>query len=122
MCAVSARLLADVDQKLRAFALGQDPCARNHKGVLRLVAGICVSYSGDRWQLPAPDGGFFGDIPCGFREQSRKYIPAPTIAHEQSLLWSGPETGIQGVTGLEKVNTRRTHGYEVYKMRSALAT
>ena len=64
-------------------------------------AGVNVLCSGDCWQLPPPDGGFLADIPCEYIQASRKFIPAPNIAHGQSLLWSGPKTGIQGVTELE---------------------
>ena len=33
-------------------------------------------------------------------QKARKYSPAPTIAHGQSLLWGGPAEGLQGVTEL----------------------
>ena len=40
------------------------------------------------------------------------FVLAPTIAHGQSLLWSGPKTGMQGVTDLREMvrNTRRYLG------------
>ena len=42
-----------------------------------------------------------GDILHECIENSRQYDPAsPVISHGQSLLWSGPETGVQGVTEL----------------------
>ena len=44
---VSARFLADVDQKLRFFGRGVGPYARNHKGIFRPFAGIQVLCSGD---------------------------------------------------------------------------
>ena len=68
---------------------------------MRPFAGINLLCSGDVWQLPPPEGGFLGDIPCEYIKASRKFTPAPNVAHGQSLVWSGPKTGIQGVTELE---------------------
>ena len=98
---VSARLLADIDEKLRSYHRSVDPFARNAQNRLRPFAGVNVLFSGDVWQLPPADGGFLGDIPSEFIENSRQYAPAPSISHGQSLLWSGPETGVQGVTELQ---------------------
>ena len=59
--------------------------------------------------MPPPDGGFLGDIPTEYIRNARKYIPSPSIAHGQSLLWSDDvETGVQGVT--ELVECERTKG------------
>ena len=68
---------------------------------MRPFAGVNILCSGDFWQLPPPEGGFLGDIPCEYIAASRKYCPALNIAHGQSLVWSGPKTGIRGVTELE---------------------
>ena len=57
-------------------------------------------FSGDTWKIPPPDGLFLGDIPCEHIQAARQFAPAATIAHSQSLLWSGPSTGVQGVTEL----------------------
>ena len=56
--------------------------------------------SGDFWQLDPPDGGFLGGIPTEYIQAARKFHPSPSIAHGQSLLWSGPQYGLQGVTEL----------------------
>ena len=85
---VSAKLLADVDMKLRSLARDVDPYAKDSKGVMRPFAGVNVLCSGDFWQLPPPDGGFLGDIPCEYIQASRKFTPAPNVAHGQSLVWS----------------------------------
>ena len=71
---VSARLLADIDSKLRSYVRSVDPFARNSKKVLRPFAGVNVLFSGDCWQLPPSDGGFLGDIPHEFIENSRNMI------------------------------------------------
>ena len=68
--------------------------------VKQAFAGVNLLCSGDFWQLPPPEGGFLGDISCEYISASRKFTPAPSIAHGQSLVWSGPSTGIQGVTEL----------------------
>ena len=44
----------------------------------------------------------FGNIPCEYFQSARKFSPAPITAHGQSLLWSGPVTGIQGATELHE--------------------
>ena len=97
---VSARLIADIDTQLRSVARGVDPYARDKKGVLRLLAGTNVLCSPDVWQCPSPDGGRLGDTPFEFIQTSRRYIPAPTIVHGQSLLWSDSTTGLTGGTEL----------------------
>ena len=99
---VSARLLADIDYQLRHFYRHNSEFAHNQKKVLRPFAGVNILFSGDFWQLPPPEGGFLGDIPFEYIRNSRQYMPAPSISHGQSLVWSGPETGIQGVTELQK--------------------
>ena len=59
---VSARLLADIDEKLRSYHRSVDPFARNAQNRLRPFAGVSVLFSGDVWQLPPADGGLLGDI------------------------------------------------------------
>ena len=104
---VSARLLADVDCKLRCLARACSPFTKNNKGMQRPFGGLNVLFSGDFWQLPPPDGGLLGDVPVEFIRNARKYSPAPSIAHGQSLLWSDDlETGVQGVT--EFIECERT--------------
>ena len=100
---VSARLLAEIDCKLRALARASSPFTKNKRGMQRSFGGLNVLFSGDVWQLPPPDGGFLGDIPVEYIRNARKYSPTPSIAHGQSLLWSDDvETGVQGVTELKE--------------------
>ena len=104
---VSARLLADIDCKLRSLSRATSPFIKNKHGKHHPFGGLNIVFSGDFWQLPPPDGGFLGDIPTEYIRNARKYTPSPSIAHGQSLLWSDDdETGVQGVT--ELVECERT--------------
>ena len=58
------------------------------------------SVSGISGSWTPPNGGFLGDIPTQYLQRARRYQPAPTISHGQALFWSGPSTGMQGVTEL----------------------
>ena len=102
ICMVSARLLADVDTKLRSFARAVNPYVKEAYTNPRPCAGLTILCSGDVWQLPPLDGGLLGDIPCELIQASRTYYPAPTVAHGQSLLWSDAPTGMTGVTELQQ--------------------
>ena len=61
-----------------------------------------VICSGDFWQLDPPDGGFLGSIPTEFIQNARLHRATPTVAHGQSLFWSGADTGIAGITELHE--------------------
>ena len=97
---VSAKLLAEVDVKLRRVV--RDICMgkTNARGRERPFGGLNVLICGDFWQLEPPDGGFLANIPVEYIQRARKFQPAPTISHGQALLWSGPTTGFHGVTEL----------------------
>ena len=97
----SARLLADIDCKLRALARASSPFTKNKRGMQRPFGGLNVVSSGDVWQFPPPDGGLLGDIPVEYIRNARKYSPTPSIAYGQSLLRSDDvEAGVQGVSAL----------------------
>ena len=55
---VSARLLADIDLKLRSYYNTVDNFALDNKGNVRPFAGLNILMSGDVWQLPPTDGCF----------------------------------------------------------------
>ena len=60
---VSAKLLAEVDVKLRSVIREICPMKKNGKAQDRPFGGLNVLCSGDFWQLDPPDGGFLGSIP-----------------------------------------------------------
>ena len=97
---VSAKLLAEVDVKLRKVV--RDICVgkTTSRGRDRPFGGLNVVICGDFWQLDPPDGGFLANVPVEYIQRARKYQPAPTVSHGQALLWSGPAFGFQGVTEL----------------------
>ena len=97
---VSAKLLAQIDMKLRGV-IRQIGTQKIRKGRDQPFGGLNILCCGDFWQLDPPDGGFLGNIPAEFISRGRKYQPAPSIAHGQSLIWGGPEHGLQGVTELK---------------------
>ena len=100
---VSAQLFAEMDMKLRKVVRDVGTTKIDKKQLARPFGGLNVLCCGDFWQLPPPDGGFIGDIPTEFIQNARKYQPAPTIAHGQSLFWGGGDAGIQGITELEQI-------------------
>ena len=95
---VSAKLLAEVDVKLRSVVREIGTAKRGRDGIDRPFGGLNVIFCGDFWQLAPPDGGFLASIPTEYIQDARKYRATPTVAHGQSLLWSGVATGIAGVT------------------------
>ena len=95
---VSATLLAEIEMKLTALVRSVSPYNGDDHQQIRRFGGLNIIFSGDVWQLPPPEGGFLGDLPTEYIQNAREYTPAPNIAHGKSLLWSGPETGVQGVT------------------------
>ena len=97
---VSAKLLADVDMKMRQVVRVIGTNKKDGACIDRPFGGLNVICCGDFWQLDPPDGGFLADIPTEWIQRGRQFKAAPTIAHGQSLLWSGGKDGIQGVTEL----------------------
>ena len=99
---VSAKLLAQMDVKLRGVIRHIGTAKEGADKRDRSFGGLNVLLCGDFWQLDPPDGGFLADIPRGYIQKARQYAPAPTVSHGQSLLWGGGEHGVQGVTELQE--------------------
>ena len=97
---VSARLLAEIDMKLRTIVSNVGSMKKDMKGNTRPFGGINIIFSGDFWQLDPPRGGFIADIPAEFLRRARMYDPKPDAAHGQSIFWHLGAGCIQGITEL----------------------
>ena len=73
---VSARLLADIDCKLRALTRATSGSTQNIRGTHRPFGGLIFLIRGDVWQLPPLDGGLLGDIPVEYIRHARQYSRA----------------------------------------------
>jgi len=95
---VSARLLAEIDMRLRdaARSIGSHKCRSN--GDDRPFGGLNVLLVGDFWQLEPSEGGSLGAVPTEFIQGGRKAKPRPDIEHGQSLLWARTENSAHGVS------------------------
>ena len=117
---VSAKLLAEIDMKLRHVMSDVGTTKKGAQGRTRAFGGINLLCCGDLWQLDPPGGGFLGSIPVEFMRKAMKYDAKPDIAHGQAIFWHEGEGSIQGVTELtECVRTEDPWLYEVQQqMRS----
>ena len=97
---VSAKLLAEVDMKLRNMVSNLERLKTDSKGVSRAFGGINIVFAGDFWQIDPPGGGFLGAIPVEFIRRARQYDPKPDVAHGQSIFWHSGEGCVQGMTEL----------------------
>ena len=110
---VSAKLLAEIDLKLRDVVRKVGSLKLDKGGLDRAFGGINVLFSGDFWQLDPPSGGFLASIPTDFIKGARRYQPAPDMAHGQAILWSSEVGAVQGVTELtECIRTEDAWLYE----------
>ena len=97
---VGARLLADMEQRLRAAVPEANEWKSGPDGRARPFAGINVIFTGDFDQLPPPEGGYLADIPQYFKNPTSERIPHTMVEQGQSLFWDG---SVQGVTELVQV-------------------
>ena len=94
---VCATLFASIDVKLRSMCTSVNKYAFDRNGRIKPFAGVNVLCSGDLWQLSPPQGGMLGSMPIEYIAGGQRHIPRVCEAHGQSLIWSGADTGIQGV-------------------------
>ncbi|CAJ1389861.1 unnamed protein product, partial [Effrenium voratum] len=94
---VNARLLAQVEQRLRAVVPSASQWKRNAAGDSRAFAGVNVLLLGDFYQLPPPSGGYLADVPTKTSRGDCRQVIAPDILAD--LVWGG---ALQGVTELEE--------------------
>ena len=111
---VSAKLLAEVDMKLRNLVSKLESLKCDQKGFSRAFGGINIVFVGDFWQIDPPSGGFIASVPVEFIRKARQYDPKPDIAHGQSIFWHNGEGCVQGMTELtECVRTEDEWLYSV---------
>ena len=73
---VSAKLLADIDLKLRSIMSDVGTMKKGVRGQVRAFGGLNVVFVGDFWQLEPPSGGFLGAIPVDFFDEGGHTIPS----------------------------------------------
>ena len=76
---VGAKLLAEIDMKLRAVVSDVATMEKDGKGEVRPFGGLNVIFAGDFWQLDPPKGGFLASIPCEFIRRGRKSDSKPDV-------------------------------------------
>ena len=99
---VSAKLLAEIDMKLRDVIRSIGTLKNQADGIDRAFGGVNLLLAGDFWQLDPPSGGFLASIPVDFMKKARKYEVGPTVAHGQSVFWHQGPGCVQGVTELDE--------------------
>ena len=96
---VSAELLAQLELQRRELMQDVNLARYSSDGRARPFGGLNVILPNDLYQLPLPKGTFLGDIPWEL-VAGRKATKQATALHGQTLLWGGPDAGMQGVTEL----------------------
>ena len=91
---VSARLLAQLERRLRDVIPTASEFKCNAEGQVRSFAGVNIIFLGDFHQLPPPEGGFLADIPHEHRADALTKIPDYLIEAGRSLIWHGPVAGV----------------------------
>ena len=91
---VSARLLAQLERRLRDVIPTASEFKCNAEGQVRPFAGVNIIFLGDFHQLPPPEGGFLADIPHEHRMDALTKIPDYLIEAGRSLIWNGPVAGV----------------------------
>ena len=82
---VSARLLAEVELKLRDVVRRIGTLKSQQTGIDRPFGGINVLMAGDFWQLDPPDGGFSAAVPVEFIKRARKFEASGNVPHGQAI-------------------------------------
>ena len=97
---VNARLLAHVDQRLRAIVPTANAFKHDRLGQVRPFAGVNMIFIGDFYQLPPPEGGYLADVPARFQDPATlpHHIPDPLVNYGRELFWSGAVQGVVELT------------------------
>ena len=93
------KCLTELRKRCRELMRDLSVAKYGRDGRARPFGGLNVILAGDLYQLPPPKGTFLGDIPWDL-VAGRKATKRATALHGQTLLWGGPDAGMQGVTEL----------------------
>ncbi len=95
---VNARLLAQVEQRMRAVMPAANPWKLDSHGQARPFAGVNVLLLGDFHQLKPPEGGFLADVPVCLKQGEGGQAADLLLEHGKHLLWGGPTQGVTELT------------------------
>ena len=97
---VNARLLAHMDQRLRAIVPTANAFKHDRLGQVRPFAGVNMIFIGDFYQLPPPEGGYLADVPARFQEPDPlpSHMPDPQVQCGRELFWSDAVQGVVELT------------------------
>ena len=109
---VSAAFLASIDMQLRSIMTNVHKTKKDGDNRSRPFGGLNVILVGDFCQLDPPSGVPLAGIPAEYVQSSRRFLPAATTAHGQSLLWGCGtyEEAVQGMTELTETSGAPTYG------------
>ena len=99
---VNAKLLAQVEHRLRVVIPSANPWKTDDVGNIRPFAGINVLFTGDFNQLPPPEGGYLADIPARLKDPAGHTPPDALVDYGKELFWSGPVQGVVELTQRER--------------------
>ena len=98
-----AKLLAQMEQRLRFAVPGASPWRQDLHGRLRPFGGVNVIFTGDFHQLPPPAGHYLANIPRNLGRPQRHQQGHDALADQgRQLLWSGPTQGVTELTDRER--------------------
>jgi hypothetical protein len=97
---VSAKLLAEIDIRLRQMVRAKHTLRGDAQGFARAFGGINILFSGDFWQLDPSSGVVLAEIPAQYVQRAKKFDPKPEVARAQAIFWRGGQGSLRGVTEL----------------------
>ena len=99
---LNAGFLIQIDWHLRRTRSRLASTKKDAAGQERSFGGVNVILLGDVWQLDPPTGTPLAAAPAEYIRGARRFVPAATTEHGQSLVWGyGEHVGaVQGLTEL----------------------